>query len=693
MNCLFNRLKTPALNLRLCRSVAGLFLLCALSTSCGLVPKRSSVTDPSKPVIIQASNTQAQTQYDQGVELLQKGDYQSSQKVLARVATSYPDDDIAPISSLYAARAAMGKLNINSDGTWSSGVGNAKAGQRASAFTSIAKKSSDQVRYAAQLYASVAYAFAGRRDAAMALLKDYPSANVNSLVLEPDRVLALYTLSAALSTHKRHKDALVASANLFHARRAQIQADASMVADDDWILSYALSTAFETASTRLPEKSLHMEFLTSKDDVLRASAGRALLGRIASKPVTPQSRAMAEDLFTRTSDALMNLGLEREVAQLSQVMASLQDEQRMVLGAILPLSGKRAPVGARAMRGVLLAQRAFESPEGASSEVTVVFVDAAGEPAAVLAQLKALGAVAAIGPLDNARAALFGAQAQKEKFPLMMLSTSAPTAPAAQSAYVFRHFIDARAETDIMAKVVHTKLPKGRVVVLAPDIAYGKRMADGFTQALGSKHPPVLRINYARKSNDYRTLAQKVARARPDAIFIPDTSDKVSQVSAFLAKENIWGVSITRPKPTRSKRRLVHYLGTSLWQNAQLIAQARTYVQGALMPSWYAASTRTPSSQAFTASYATVYATQPSVYAAFAYDATTWFGALMQGDGLRSSGALAKALTRAQGFDGVTGQVRFTPKGDAVRSVRLVEVSAGKFAPVTLKLTGDEAKP
>ena len=372
----------------------------------------------------------------------------------------------------------------------------------------------------------------------------------------------------------------------------------------------------------------------------------------------------------------------------------MQDEARMVLGAILPLSGKRAPVGARAMRGVLLAQGAFEAPEGASSQVTVVFADAADDPVAVLERFKALGAVAAIGPLDNTRAALFGAAAQQQGFALMTLSTAdQPTTDPKQDSVVFRHFIDAQAETQIMARVVQQKLPSGRVVVLSPDIPYGKSMSDGFVEALGAKRAPVLRVEYARGSNDYSALARKVARARPDAIFIPDTSDKVSQLSAFLAKENIWGVSIVAPKPGKSKRRLVHYLGTSLWQNPQLIAQAKAYVQGALMPSWYASSNRTPSSQAFTSAYAQVYATAPSVYAAFAYDATTWLGGLMQASGLRNSKALARGIARAQGFDGVTGHVRFLPDGSATRKVRLVQVSSGGFAPVKLALDAPKGAP
>lgn len=664
-------------------------MLFVLLTGCPKPAKQVVITPPHKQVV-KTNNEQAKVSFEKAVYLLESKQYQQSIQAFKIVRAEHPNDPVAPASRLYMARAMMGDVQIKQDGSW---VSTTKPEQIKAAVQSLSILSQDadldvQLRYAAMIYKAIGHGVLGQIKAAMATLKPYASGSMSALVLKADRVAGFRVLSAALLHHKRYKMALLATANLRAAREAQNIAN--KVQGKDIVMIYATSKAFELASTYVDAKALHLEFVVSKDALLQASAGSALIHKYANDttPMDETRRKLVEDLYNRTTAALTQLGLPERVRELSRVMVTLSDQRKLVIGAALPLSGKAKPIGLRAMRGLLVAQQAYERASKAS--VTLVFEDANDPASEVFARLKKQGALAIIGPLDKSRAKTYSTLATAAKLPLIML-TAKPLPSSdikAQDAFVFRHFIHASAEAQVVAKLSATTYKHQRIVVVSPDIPYGQLMRDAFVDTL-KKHQkaPVLVVSYDRKKNNYTTLARQIARAKPDAIFIPDTADKVSQLSAFLAKENVWGRAPNAKPTKRTRRQWVNYLGTSLWQDARLIQQAATYVTGASIPTWYSPTFATKRAKRFTQSHRTIFGVVPSIYEAFAYDAMMWLRDLTLSRGLRRPVALRDALLNKQGFDGVTGHARFHPWGEPDRKIQVVSVRTSGFVSTPLSQT------
>ena len=484
-------------------------------------------------------------------------------------------------------------------------------------------------------------------------------------------------MTEALTQAKRPEDALIAAARLHEVRRK------AQPEGEDAAATYALTRALTLAQHDISEQSLQLRFLTSEDPLLVGAAGWGLIQRYARAQVDDTLRETLDEVHARATVALAQVGAGAQVAELSALTAMMGEERPLVVGAILPLSGPNQAVGMRALRGLLLAQQAYRG-EGAPRLTLVLEDGALGQPAERVRLLAEQGAMALIGPLDRAQSGAYQQAAAAAGLPLMMLTTEPLARPGEGAApgWSFRHFVDAEAEAEAVAAIAREQLKDQRVAILAPDMAYGKAMSARFAAAFQARGGQVvLTVDYDRKSNDYSALARRVAQAKPDVIFLPDTPDKVSQVSAFLAREEVWGVAQAVRPGMNAKRLQVHYLGTSLWLDPSLITQAGSYVRGAIIPAWYSEALGTPQVNAFAARFQEVFQGTPSVYEAFAFDAMTWLRHVILTQGARRPMQVRDALMAAP-LEGLTGQSRFQPWGEPDRRVRFVQVGAAGFEPV-----------
>lgn len=688
-------------------------LLCMLlaigQLACSPSP-RVPDADPIERVSMRADDPRAQRGFDDAVVLLRRGQYQESVDALKLVAAEHPQDKIAPVTELYIARAQLGKVQIDEAGKWTSSATKEQLeyAERALGVLGQAPDLDATLSWSVSLYQAIALTLLGKGPAALALLKGYPGPSISDAILPEDRVAAWLIVAQALrrGPEDRSIEALFALGQLYTARvspvpmppplnKGQIEPPEPATPpeqvlpapDDDAVLSTTLAMAMELGSSALKDEGVQQQCFVSSNPLLVGVSGwmmlRAALGRDQSG-LDDEALLEQERVATRTSSAFARLGALSRVAELSSMMATSGDRRKLVIGALLPLSGPNKAVGLRLMRGLLLAQDAFASSPRA--RLTLVFEDSEGDPVTRFDRLMAQNPLAIVGPIEREKAASYGSLAIKAKVPMITFSTQAMTKPAEpikpEDAYVFRHFLEADAEAEAVASLSFTQLKDRRVVILYPKMPYGELMAKRFVsrfEGLGGE--VVLMEQYDRDKNDYSALARKVASRQLDAIFIPDTPQKVSQLSAFLARENVWGVAPQVAPATKSGRKQVHYLGTSLWQDRALIDLASTYIQGAMIPAWYSESISSPLVRDFASQHRAIFASEPSIYEAFAYDAMSWLRQLTLDAGMRRPASVRDALLRPEGFNGVTGQATFQSWGEPQRRLRFVRVDGTGFAP------------
>lgn len=681
---------------------------------------RRDGADLSEKPPIEAKSEGAQKQFDEAKALLVDGEYDRAAERFRLLQADFADDPIAHVAELYAARATLGDLSpgrFEADVRAPAGV---QAATRRLAALANDKGIDDRVSFSARAYLAVGHALAGDHDAVDAALESYPGPSLSSVVLPADRPVALLLIGEAMRRDNRSAAAVQAYATLYEIHREHRPDDdvaGDMPVDRDEVgassdsldardlaqltawADLARSQAFEMSDRSLEEADLQ-EFVTAKSAFLRAVAGWGLLRASLAEGIdSEEGRAAVEDLFNRISPDMVEIGAGQRAAELSTQLAAAGGPRRLALGVVLPLSGNASGVGAKVMAGALTAIRAFDAADEPS--VTLVFQDSAQPAADVMATFASQGVAAVVGPLDRKRAVSYAAEAEKSGMLLMAMTAqsarelmqqadpktgdSSETSDAGADAqtpkpFVFRNFVDPRAEARAAARLAFEDAGDRRAAIIFPGIGYGRTMAEEFrSEFLDHGGQIVAEIEYDRSSSDFASVARRLAASDADAVFIPDSASKVAELTAFFANANVWGYPIDEDPPARSKRQHVHYLGTSLWQDPILIRQARSYIEGAAVPSWFSPTFESGRVSRFVKRFDAIYGRTPENFEAFAYDSVSWFVTLLLERGMSRPEALRDALLSTAQFEGVTGTAKFAPDGEAVRELRFVTPTAEGF--------------
>jgi len=183
-----------------------------------------------------------------------------------------------------------------------------------------------------------------------------------------------------------------------------------------------------------------------------------------------------------------------------------------VLGAALPLSGKRRLVGEAAARGLTLAAGTYDRAAGggvAIDGVPLAFevaLEDAGEGKARAAEavdaLAAAGAIAVVGPVDRDAADEAAGRAAALGLPLITLDV-AESASGAAAPTVFRAVISVEARARALAAHALAKGVK-RFAVLAPEIAYGTRAAAAFRAEVEARGGQIVaEVRYPKETTSF----------------------------------------------------------------------------------------------------------------------------------------------------------------------------------------------
>ncbi|MCH2185572.1 penicillin-binding protein activator, partial [Myxococcota bacterium] len=422
------------------------------------------------------------------------------------------------------------------------------------------------------------------------------------------------------------------------------------------------------------------------------------------------------------------------------------------IGVVLPLSGRLAPFGEEALRGILLASEIFDvappapldpaasprrsrtspssTPSGAAkvqpdsetirSGVRLLIRDTAGDPGRAAAAIEELAeneeVVAVIGPLLSGTSDAAASAAQVAGLPLMTLSNRVEI--SRDRDYVFRLRMTPADEVGFLVDYAYDQLEARRFAVLYPESRYGRGMRERYWEAVLDRGGSVVSTaSYDPEATDYsdaiRSLAgfdlltrqegaaleeraQAMRRGRRlepedaallrttlyeqlgpeaeplppivdfDALFIPDAHERIQLVVPQLAFHEVGPVQL---------------LGTSDWNDPELLRVGRGHVRGAVIATPYDKASPFGAVQHFTESYATSFGQPAEPLASEAYDAThIVLEQVAQGRADRD--ALREGILDLKAYPGVSGVIRFESDGNARKRPFLLEAQRGRFAPV-----------
>lgn len=641
-----------------------LVLLLAIGlAACSGQPKRG--TNPFPDGKISATSAEAQAKFDAAKTKLEAGEWRAAQEAFRLLQAEHPNDAISTVAELYVARAGLENLDALIS---SAPIAPAAApAESLRLFTQLEADSGvdARIRYTAQLYRAAALAATGDRASGIAALKEYPSVVVTPLTLERDQTAVGVLIATAHTEHDRAAESIAAWASVYER------------SDDPEIGLLARSRAFDTVAQA--EDDVLQEMTTDKESAfIRAVAGwEWVRRRLAATPVDEEREAL-EALHQRVSVDLVAIGESARATEHGAALATWGPVRKLVIGAVLPLSGPQEGVGRRAAESMMVAQQAVVA--GGEPNVTLIVVDSNRPPEEVFTTLYEAGAVAVIGPLDNNKTALFAPHARAAKIPMLSLSPTSLESVEGAGEWVFRFFVDAIEEARAVARIAATEHQDRRAAIVFPDIGYGRAMAKAFREAFEAEGGTiVIERSYDPAKSDYASVARAVAGAKPDSVFLPGRPSKVAEVASFLAQANVWGIPRTeRPSP-KSQRIQVHYLGTSFWTDEAIVKQAGSYLRGALIPSWSSPLYEDATGVRFHARFRAAAGREAELLDAVIADAVLLGRVLMLERGVSRPEAFRDTIRAPRVYDGVAGSVGFSGNGEPIRVLRFITVDEGAF--------------
>jgi branched-chain amino acid transport system substrate-binding protein len=373
--------------------------------------------------------------------------------------------------------------------------------------------------------------------------------------------------------------------------------------------------------------------------------------------------------------------------------------QRLSVGVLLPLSGRGATYGKRALDGILLASRIFSAnPE---TDFRIYVEDTASNPLVAQSGLETLvkerEVVAVLGPLNWKEASAAGDKAQQ--MGVLNLSLTTKEGLSRRGPYLFQNALTPTVQLDSLVRFCITQKKLKRFAILAPKNAFGQDMSRAFwdmvdkyggkisdyqtyapdetdfreavKQLTGLSNLKYRKLESAKLGEFIRDTKQKTgkepkAQLPPvvdfDAVFIPDNPKTVAQIAPSLAYFDVNDVPL---------------LGTTEWNSDQFYSRGGKYVEGAIFPGGLNLGTRNPTAQEFIRMYRDAYGAYPDMLAAQAFEAMQLIAAAVKNSGSGDRNGVVNQLSTLKDFDTPLGKITFDGDRLALRQLPILTLDNG----------------
>jgi len=363
--------------------------------------------------------------------------------------------------------------------------------------------------------------------------------------------------------------------------------------------------------------------------------------------------------------------------------------KRNSIGCVLPLSGKYADWGNKALDAIMLA--AGMSGRDNKTPWEVLAEDSQGTPEktktaiARLANDKNVMAIIAVS--ETAEALEAANEAQKLKVPLLLITSREGITSAGE--YVFQNFLTPTQQIRTLVKYAMDDLNCAIFAVMYPQDDYGEEMVKIFRREVVSNGGKVEKsIPYAQKQTDFAAEINKLtgrivkapskSKANKDeeqeqtpldfeVLFIPDSYLRAKMIAAQFDFYNIKGFTL---------------LGTSLWNTPALLKNGADYMEGATFVDSFFKDGSFTETFTFVDDYHAAYKRDPENIEALAFDTAGMIFTILGNEKIKTRQEFAAGLAKIGIYNGATGSTYFDANRVAQKTPFILRVEAGKLEQV-----------
>ena len=398
---------------------------------------------------------------------------------------------------------------------------------------------------------------------------------------------------------------------------------------------------------------------------------------------------------------------EEWVTKAKEVLKKIEERLRVrpnIVGCLLPLSGPFAIYGQEVLNGLELGLDIFHEGSEDISSIELVIRDTEGDPEIAIEAIKELAeeerAIVTIGPLISKVAEGVVEKAEELGVPIITLSQSEGITKKGEM--VFQNCLSPEDQIRSLINKVMGEMGLMRFAILYPATPYGRYYMNKLWDKVESRGGEITAIeSYNPKDTDFATEIKKLVGLfypRPesdmeeeeereleekeeeleeepepiidfDAIFIPDSYERIALIAPQLAYYDVVGVTL---------------LGTNLWYSPKLIETTGRYVRGAIFPSGFFPGSGYKGVDSFVDQYKGNFGQEPGLLAAIGYDTIRIVKEIVKekGEHIKTREDLRSALAGNKYFDSVTGPMVFDNKRRAKRNPLLLTVRGRHFLPM-----------
>ncbi|OGW66972.1 MAG: hypothetical protein A3H49_06185 [Nitrospirae bacterium RIFCSPLOWO2_02_FULL_62_14] len=365
---------------------------------------------------------------------------------------------------------------------------------------------------------------------------------------------------------------------------------------------------------------------------------------------------------------------------------------QFVIVAIIPTSGRHSRFGTEVYNGIKLALEKGKETLGLTS-IGLIVIDSETDKTLLHFQLSDAIAeykpLAVIGPLFSRDLPLIAELAEKTETPFLT-----PTAALADvrrlGTYLFNTSTSFFQQAHRMADYAVQYLGYTRFCILHPDNTYGQELARLFAQEVRQFGGEIIAVeSYKETETDFGAQIRRLkaedlkrhgrAKTVPmskggtrvvyepgfDAVFLPGRSSQIGLLTSQLLFYDV----------------KVGFLGNSTWNAPDLLRVADRTIEGDVFVDGFFADSPNPTIHDFVVRYRLRHQTDPTSFAAQAYDATRLVLEAVT-RGATSGRAIRDQLTRSPDLPVLSGPAAFGPNGTLDRKLFVIEVKKGKFVQV-----------
>jgi ABC-type branched-subunit amino acid transport system substrate-binding protein/Tfp pilus assembly protein PilF len=444
----------------------------------------------------------------------------------------------------------------------------------------------------------------------------------------------------------------------------------------------------KTATNQLSEEDMLLLSTKLNDQLLKGY----FLFELGLYQVKNENYKEALSIFSEFTKNFPHHEKKREAQELIEEINERLVFKRRLIGILLPLTGPYEAFGNRALKGIQLALDQFNDQSNQPA-FEIMVKDTRSDPETAINAVRQFDenrVSLIIGPIITSEYA--AQEAQIRGIPIITL-TQKPGIPELGD-YVFRLFLTPQMQIDTLLPYVVNQLGIKRFAVLYPEEIYGDTFLNLFRDRVLNYGATLVAVeSYKPEQTDFASQIEKLSQnwerdkdgssasrkhraARKirhkkyevaldfDAIFIPDSADKIALIAPQLAFYDIDSVLL---------------LGTNLWHSDKLIHSARDYVQEAIMADVFYAEDSKKNVREFIAAFEELHGQSPGFIEALAYDSAMINFYALSNSGIRSRNDLKEALKNLFEFEGVTGYTSFKENGESVKQLYLLQIEDNQF--------------